>query len=154
MLTKNDCLVLLTDIQAVTKEKEKVLKMIREVATKEDIPMHIIKYINDNRQFEVAQFYETLRHNYNNKKSSPLYKNLVTEDHSDVNEVLTTLASLNLQILLFAKKLKNSQMFLSHSRAEEITRVLNNYFRTYDLLPCITLLKLIRSDLKVFEGIK
>jgi hypothetical protein len=45
-------------------------------------------------------------------------------------------------------------MFLSHSRAEEITRVLNNYYRTYDLKPVVALRSLIKADLKSFESIK
>ena len=44
-------------------------------------------------------------------------------------------------------------MFFSHSR-EEISRVLNNYYKTYDLKPIYTILKLIRSDIKAFEYIK
>ena len=68
--------------------------------------------------------------------------------------MLTTLAALNLQILLFAKKLENNEMFLKHSRAEEITRVLNNYYKTYDLRPCNKLLHLIKADLKAFESIR
>ena len=67
---------------------------------------------------------------------------------------MTTLSALILQINLYAKHLDNPTMFLSHSRAEEITRVLNNYYTTYDLEPALTLRKLIRADLKAFESIR
>lgn len=155
MLTKNDCIILLSEIQNQSPElKTSIKQKITEVLKTDRVPLSVIKFINDNRQFDVANFYEGLRHNYNIKKSSPLYKNLVKEEHEEINEVLTTLASLNLQILLYAKKLDDSRMFLSHSRAEEITRVLNNYYKTYDLLPCVKLLTLIRSDLKAFEEIR
>lgn len=80
--------------------------------------------------------------------------NLVREDVKDPTDVLTTLSSLNLQILLYAKHLDNPNMFLSHSRAEEITVALNTYYRTFDLKPAIKLRELIKSDLKVFEGIR
>ena len=149
MLTKNDLVLLLTDLQ---ESGEDVSKEIRQLYATQAIPMTTLKYINDRRQFDVAAFYELLRKNYNNKKSS-LYKNIVKETISDPNEVLTTLAALNLQILLFAKKLDDNKLFLKHSRAEEITRVLNNYYKTYDLLPCLKLVKLIRADLCAFETI-
>lgn len=147
MLTKNDLVLLLTDLQ---ESGEDVSREIRQLYAAQSIPMTILKYINDRRQFDVAAFYELLRKNYNNKKSS-LYKNIVKETISDPTTILTTLAALNLQILLFAKKLDDSKMFLKHSRAEEITRVLNNYYRTYDLIPCLKLAKLIRADLIAFE---
>jgi hypothetical protein len=46
----------------------------------------------------------------------------------DTNEVLTTLASLNLQIILFSKGVDDKQLFMSHARANEISRVLAMYF--------------------------
>ena len=56
-----------------------------------------------------------------------------------------------LQILLFAKNAKDRQMFLRHSRAEEISLVLNNYFKTYDITPCLKLLKYVKADLKCID---
>ena len=44
-------------------------------------------------------------------------------------------------------------MFLRHARCNEITQVLNNYFKTYDLTNCIKLLRLIKADLKCLESI-
>ena len=150
MLKKNDLILLLTQLQS---NGEDVTSQLREVAVSAEIPLDVVKFINDKRQLDVTGFYEQLRKSYNNKRSS-LYINLVREDVREPNEVLITLSSLNLQILLYAKHLDNPQMFLSHSRAEEITRVLNNYYRTYDLKPVLLLRDLIRSDLKVFESIK
>lgn len=151
MLKKNDLLLLLTELQKEGKEvKEHINKLIRSP----EIPTEVIKYINDNRPLTIAQFYEKLRKSYNNKRSS-LYINLVREPKQPF-DTLTTLSSLNLQLLLFAKHLddKDVPMFLSHSRAEEIASVLYNYYTTYDLKPVFTLLTLIRSDLKTFEYIK
>ena len=128
-------------------------KLATRLALSEGVPRDILKYINDNRPLEVAQFYEMLRKNYNHKKSN-LYKNLVREELSEPIEALITLSALNLQILLYAKKLDDNKMFLKHSRADEITTVLNNYYNTYDLIPCLKMLKLIKSDLKCFENIK
>lgn len=150
MLKKNDLILLLTRLQ---QEGVDVSAQLKEVVTSTDIPVEVIKFINTERQLDVTGFYEQLRKSYNNKRSS-LYINLVREELKDPNEVLVVLSSLNLQILLYAKHLDNPQMFLSHSRAEEITRVLNNYYNTFDLKPALVLRDLIRSDLKVFESIK
>ena len=150
MLTKNDLLLLLNEMQASGKETS---RLATRLALSEGVPRDILKYINDNRPLEVAQFYEMLRKNYNHKKSN-LYKNLVREELSEPIEALITLSALNLQILLYAKKLDDNKMFLKHSRADEITKVLNNYYNTYDLIPCLKMLKLIKSDLKCFENIK
>ena len=150
MLKKNDLIILLTQLQD---DGMDVSSELRKVLISTDIPIDVVKFINDNRQLDVTNFYEQLRKSYNNKRSS-LYINLVREDIKNPAELPIVLASLNLQILLFAKHLKSPSMFLSHSRAEEITRVLNNYYRTYDLKPVITLKNLIRADLKAFESIK
>ena len=147
MLTKNDLIMLLTDIE---NQGIDVSKQFSLLLKSETIPATVLKYINDVRQFDVAAFYDMLRKNYNHKKS-PLYKNIVKEEFTDPNEVLTTLCALNLQIMLFARKLADSKLFLKHSRGEEITSVLNNYYKTYDLIPCLKAIRLIKADLKAFE---
>lgn len=148
MITKNDLLLLLTELQETGTD---VNPYFAKTLNSQTVSLEVLKFINDQRQFDVAAFYELLRKNYNSKKS-PLYKNIVREDVKP-EEVLTTLAALNLQILLYAKKLDDDKMFLKHSRAEEITRVLNNYYKTYDLLPCLKLVKLIKADLVAFETV-
>lgn len=150
MVTKNDLVLLLTDMQ---KDGINVTKHITKLMLSENINLDVLKFINDSRELDVSKFYNLIRKNYNNKKSS-LYINIVKEEFKHLDDILTTLAALNLQILLYAKKLENNQLFLKHSRAEEITRVLNNYYKTYDLIPCVKLLKLIKADLKAFESIK
>lgn len=150
MITRNDCVLLLTEIQNQTGES--TTKYIKELFRSNDISVDILKYINDKRQLDLTKFYQKLRKSYNNKRSS-LYINIVKETE-DPTEVLTTLASLNLQILLFAKSVDDKPMFFSHARSNEITLVLNNYFKTYDIQPCLKLLRLIKADLKVCEFIE
>ena len=152
MLKKNDLILLLTQLQESGVD---VSSQLKQVIVSSDVSklIDVIKFINDNRQLDVTGFYEQLRKSYNNKRSS-LYINLVREELKDPTDVLITLSSLNLQILLYAKHLDKPELFLSHSRAEEVTRVLNNYHKTYDLKPVLLLRDLIRSDLKVFESIK
>ena len=149
MLTKNDLLLLLTDLQ---ESGVNVTPQVTSLIRNPSISLDVLKFVNDQRQLDVAAFYELLRKNYNSKKS-PLYKNIVREDNDNPDTVLTTLAALNLQILLFAKNLEDNKLFLKASRAEEITRVLNNYYQTYDLIPCYKILRLIKADLVAFEYI-
>lgn len=152
MITKTDILTLLTEMQnnGVSGCKEYFRKTLVE-----GVSLDTIKFINDNRPLEVTQFYEMIRKNHNQKKS-PLYKNIVKEELNNPEEVLTTLASLNLQILLFNKNLEDDKkrLFLNQSRAKEITEVLSNYYDNYDLRPCLKLIYLIKSDIKAFERIK
>ena len=153
MITKTDILTLLTEMQ--NKGIPEAKTYFKNTLLKEEISLDTLKFINDNRELDVSKFYEMIRKNYNQKKS-PLYKNIVKEEYKEPEEVLTTLAALNLQILLFNKNLEEDkkQRFLSHSRAQEIVEVLDNYYKTYDLRPCLKLIYLIKSDLKAFESIR
>ena len=150
MIKKNDILLLLTELQD---NGENVSKYISTLYKTKDIPIETIKFINNKREIDVASFYERLRSNYNHKKSD-LYINIVKEDLNDLDEILTTLAAYNLQVLLFARKLDNKELFYKFSRVEEVTRVLNNYYKTYDIEKCRLILTLIKADLKLFEAIK
>ena len=148
MLRKNDCLMLLTELEALGYDVDVQMK---KLMMSKDLSLDIIKFINDCRPLDVTNFYNHLRVNYNKKKSK-LYINIVKEiDEPD--EVLTTLASLNLQILLYSREVEDKQLFYSHTRADEITKVLNNYYNTYDISSCVKLLKLIKADLKALEEI-
>ena len=66
--------------------------------------------------------------------------------------ILTTLSALLNQILQY--KAKDQVMFYSHIRSDEIVKVLNIYFKTYNLEPAIKLLQLFKADLKSLEMIK
>ena len=66
-----------------------------------------------------------------------MYINIVKEDRKDPKEVLTTLAALNLQILLFSKTIEeNTDIFLRQARFQEINQCLSNYANTGDLIAC------------------
>lgn len=149
MIKKTDILMLLTELQ---EKGEDVSKYIKTLYKTPEIPLDTIKFINEHRELDVISFYEKLRSNYNHKKSD-LYINIVKET-DDLSEILTTLAAYNLQVLLFAKKLTNKDSFYKASRVEEVTRVLNNYYKTYDIDKCRLLLTLIKADIKLFEEIK
>lgn len=149
MITKNDCLTILV---ALEDKGVNIDKPMRKLVTTKDIPMEVLKFILDNRGIEVANFYEMLRKKHNQKKS-PLYHNIV-KDIEDVDEVITTLACLLVQINLYSKKLSaNREIFQREVRAEEITRVLNSYYRTGEFDQCLALIKLLKADLLVLEHI-
>lgn len=149
MITKNDCLILLSDIE---KKGIDTSAVINELLSN-GMTLNVIKFINDNRQLDVSAFYEKIRKSYNQKKSN-LYMNIVKEDFVEPAKTLTTLSALLTQILLFSKNVQDRQMFLKHSRADEITKVLNGYFTSWDITNCIKLLRLIKVDLKALESVK
>lgn len=149
MITKTDCILLLTELE--TKGID-IKDNLQKAISSPSIDIDVLKFINDNRQMDLTAFYKYIRKSYNQKHSS-LYKNIVTEELKDPNESLTTLSALLTQILLFSRKVDNKQMFLRHARCNEITKILNNYFITYDLTNCLKLLKIIKADIKALESI-
>lgn len=149
MITKNDCLTLIVSLED---RGVNIDSQMKKLLTSKDIPIDTLKFILDNRGIEVANFYEMLRKKHNQKKS-PLYHNIVKEI-TDPEEVITTLACLLVQITLYSNKLQaNKEIFQREVRAEEISRVLNNYYSTGMLDSCLALIKLIKADLLVLEHI-
>ena len=149
MITKNDCLTLLVSLED---KGVNIDSQMKKLLTSKEIPIETLKFILDNRGIEVANFYEMLRKKHNQKKS-PLYHNIV-KDITDVDEIITTLACLLVQITLYGKKLQsNKDIFQREIRAEEITRVLNNFYTTGEFDQCIALIKLLKADLLVLEHI-
>jgi hypothetical protein len=149
MITKNDCLTILV---ALEDKGININNPMKKLITSKEIPLEVLKFILENRGIEVANFYEMLRKKHNQKKS-PLYHNIVKEI-TDTDEIITTLACLLVQINLYSKKLTMSKdIFLREVRAEEITRVLNNYYSTGQFDQCLALIKLLKTDLVVLEHI-
>lgn len=146
MLTKPDCMSILIKLED---QGINVDSYIKQLITSKEVPIEVLKFIAKNRGIELCNFYEMLRKNHNQKKS-PLYTNILKEVSSP-EEVVLTLSSLLQQIILYNKKLVNNTTFLKEARAEEITRVLNEYFREEKLDNCLSLLKLVKTDLLVLE---
>ena len=149
MITKNDCLTILVSLEDRGISIDQPMK---KLITAREIPLDVLKFILDNRGIEVANFYEMLRKKHNQKKS-PLYYNIVKEI-TDPDDIITTLSCLLVQINLYSKKLvSNREIFQREIRAEEITRVLNEYYKTGSLENCLALIKLLKTDLLVLEHI-
>ena len=148
MITKNDCLSLLVKLED---QGVNIDAQMRKLVVSKEVPLDVLKFISGYRGIEVGNFYEMLRKRHNQKKS-PLYTNILKEV-SDIDEVITPLSCFLTQIILYSNKLESKDSFLKEVRAEEVSRVLNTYFKTGDASSCITLLKLIKSDLLVLEYI-
>ena len=149
MITKNDCLTILVSLED---RGVNIDQQMKKLLTSKEIPLDTLKFILSNKGMEVANFYEMLRKKHNQKKS-PLYHNIV-KDTTDPEDVVTTLACLLVQIILYSKKLtSNKDIFQREVRAEEITRVLNDYYDTGTLDSCLALIKLLKADLIVLEHI-
>lgn len=153
MLQINDLVILLTDLESKGIEKaSQYLKMLLTNNSQKAL-VDTLKFINDNRPLDITQFYERVRKNHNDKKS-PLYKNILKEiDNEDMDEIITTLHAYILQVNLYSKHVEDKSMFFKHARAEEVTRVLNNYYRDYDITSALKMLKLIKADLLTFEHV-
>ena len=148
MINRSDCLILLNELKNNGIDTTEVTKELIKV---KEPTLEILKFINDNKTLDARLFYEKIRKSYNNHKSK-LYLNIV-KGNLEPKDILTCLASLNLQILLYNKNVENSTMFLRHMRFEEIQKVLLNYSLTGDIIPCQKLLNLFKLDLKALEEI-
>lgn len=142
MISKTDLILLLSNIEGGQEHIGKVL-------ADENIPIDVLKFINNQRELDVSKFYTHIRKSYNQKRSK-LYIQIM-KDLDDVNQALITLASLQLQILLFSNKLEDKQMFLKHSRASEISKALIKYYQSFDSTSCVKLLRLVKADIIAFE---
>jgi hypothetical protein len=149
MISKNDLMLLLIDLKSKGIDTD---TQVNTLMSNPQLPIEVVKFINDNRQLDLFKFYEHIRKSYNKKKSN-LYINIVKEIE-EPTEVLTTLSAMLTQLLLFSKQVDNKQMFLRHARANDITKVLSLYFNNYDLTNCIKLLRIIKADIKALESIK
>ena len=148
MISRNDVLLLLTEL---SDNNIDCAEYINTLYSNNAPILDILKFINKNRPLDLINFYEKIRKSYNHK-SSKLYKNIVACDENtelDPNIVLTTLSALLNQILQF--KVEDKPMFLKHSRAQEIVKVLDIYINTFDIKPAYKLLTLIKADLVVSE---
>lgn len=151
MITKTDCMSILVKLEDKGIDKATINSYVNKLLLSKDLPLDVLRFISQNQGIEVTNFYEMLRKKHNEKKDK-LYTNIV-KDISDPEDTILTLNCLLTQVLLYSKKIEDRSAFLKEARAEEITRVLNKYFSTDSLDDCVTLLKLIRSDLLVLEYI-
>lgn len=148
MITKNDCMAILVKLED---KGLNINEYMRKLIVSKEPPIDVLRFIVDNRGIEANHFYEHIRKNHNEKRS-PLYKNIVSEI-SDLNEVITTLTCFLTQATLFGNKLEDDAKadFFKEVRAEEVARVLHQYFVDGSYAGSLALIKLIKADILVLE---
>lgn len=149
MLNRQDCYKILFDM------KEKgidVTEQISQLSKNVKVPLQVIKFINENRELNVTTFYESLRKKHN-EKTSKLYLKIMKED-LDANECLKTLSSYVTQVLIASEKIQLSERksFLESSHILQVISALHKYFASQELLECLDILKIIKSDIKILEN--
>ena len=149
MLQVNDLVLILTDME--TSGDSGAHEQLLRTLSNPTISTSVLKYINDRRPLDVTQFYERIRKNYNDKRSN-LYKNIV-KDIEDPIEAISTLSAFALNLFLYSKHVEesNKNLFFKHVRAEEVTRVLNKFYKEHDVTSAIKMLRLLKADLLAFE---
>lgn len=154
MIDKYSCLILLNDIKEKGINVDKQIKLIT-TSKSNQIPLEVLKFINDSEPMELCKFYEKLRKSYNDKKST-LYKNLMKDDFSsstkDISEIPIILNSYALQLTIYGRTAKDKVMLYKFGRLSEVYQCLLSYSTSYDLSKCIKLLQLIKADIKVLES--
>lgn len=150
MITRQDCLLLLSELEDTGID---VSNEISKVLTHTNIDLEVLNFINKHKPLDLLNFYNKIRTSYNHKKSK-LYKEIVTVNEKEPKDILITLSSLLTQIFIFSNTTDNRQLFLKHSRIDEITSVLKNYSNNFDITPCVDLLNLVRADLKALESLE
>lgn len=150
MLTNNDLSLILIDMEA--EGVPGATEALRKTLGKPGVDFEALRFVNSNRQLDVAGFYERIRKNQNDKRSD-LYKNIVRGDW-DADCALSTLHAFALQAYLYSRKVSDDakQMFFRHARSEEVARVLHSYYENYDLSGVLRVLSLLRADLMAFES--
>lgn len=151
MLQKTDLILLLTTIQEEHPEMD-VRDYVDMAIRTPGINLEVLKFINDIRPLEVRNFYEKLRKSYNDKRSN-LYINIMKSDEVELKNTMVILTSLLNQIMIFAEKVEDKQLFLKHSRADELCKVILVYLTKYDIQPAVKLLQLVKADLKTLQEI-
>lgn len=149
MISKTDCLLALTKLQA---QGVDVSKQLTDWSTNYSAnAISIYKFINNQRQLDVVKFYEHIRNSYNNHRSK-LYYHIVACDKLEPTQVLSTLASLQLQLTLFAEReVEDKASFYQSSSLAEIAETLSNYYKNFDINKCQELLTRFRADIKLLE---
>lgn len=150
MMSKTDCLSILVSLED---RGINIDSQMKKLLVSKEPPLDVVRFIANHQGIEVANFYEMLRKRYNQKKS-PLYKNILDLANDDTDELITLLSCFLVQINLYAKKLQDKTAFVEEVRAEEITRVLNDYYRTGNTDGCSAVVRLLKSDLMVLEYIR
>lgn len=149
MLSKQECYKILLDMRA---DGVNVNKPISQLASASTVPPEVIKFINENRNLAITEFYRVLRKKSNSTKNK-LYKEIVTEVQQPMDKV-KALSSFITQGVIAGEKLelKERENFFKALRLKECAKALMNYFENSDIQPLLEMVLLIKNDIKIFEN--
>lgn len=150
MLGRQDCYKLLIDIKNKGINVDKYFLMLSQSV---EIPVEVIKFINENRELDITRFYEDLREKHNKRKSK-MYYDLMRE--LEPEESIITLSSLITRAFIFGKTLSTRDriQFYENIDIPSITSAINEYTKTSDIGKCLEILSKIKNDIKVLESYK
>ena len=74
MINKNDCLTILVKLEGAGVAEAR--PFIKKLMLSREPSLEVLKFIAQQRGFEIGKFYEMLRKSHNEKKS-PLYTNIL-----------------------------------------------------------------------------
>ena len=112
MITRSDLVLLLTDLQ---EKGIDVTEDITKLYQSSNIPVDVLKKINNSRPLDLLRFYEKLRESYN-KKRSKLYINIMKSDENAIDDAKTRVDSeSNKDDELSSKNLQLEDIFFHQS---------------------------------------
>ena len=135
-ITKKDIIQKLYEIEEKTGEK--VGRDVQRVIRNEEIPMEVIKFIN-NYDSDFLKIYDTYNAIYNSRNKNPLYRNLRNKD-LELPELAIALSSLVTKILISCSKIKDEkerQVFATAMGVNEINNAIDSYLYDEDVIPLI-----------------
>lgn len=62
MISKNDIVLLISDLDVA---EEEATKLIRKIYASPNLPLDVLKLINEKRQLDLTAFYDKIRKSYN-----------------------------------------------------------------------------------------
>ena len=111
------------------KNRVNITEQLKKLAVGDSIPYDVICFIN---RYLPIEYLETYNHIYKNRRKNPLYKNLVNENLSSVDQAIA-LSSLLTQTLIHSKNLNKKGMkesareHLSVMNTDEVVSALKGY---------------------------
>ena len=146
-ITKKDIIQKLYEIEE--KNEEKVGREVQKVVRSENIPIDVIRLINDYDK-DFLKIYDTYNIIYNSRNKNPLYRNLRNKD-LEIPELAIALSSLVTKILISCSKIadeKERQLFATAMGIEELNDAIDDYILNDDAIALVQCGKQVRELLQ------
>lgn len=147
-ITKKDIIQKLYEIEEKTGEK--VGREVQKVVRSENIPIDVIRLINDYDK-DFLKIYDTYNIIYNSRNKNPLYRNLRNKD-LEIPELAIALSSLVTKILISCSKIsdeKERQLFATAMGIEELNDAIDDYILNDDAIALVQCGKQVRELLQL-----